>query len=82
MQVNLEKYTISISVIPDTNQDYYITLFPFHILEWDGLKYLGFLLKPNDYQKQDWSRLFQKVKKRLNFMVTGINVGSHMGIVY
>jgi hypothetical protein len=32
----------------------------------DGLKYLGFLLKPNDYIKEDWKWLLKKMDKRLN----------------
>jgi hypothetical protein len=29
------------------------------------LKYLGFLLKPNDYRKTDWRWLIEKLEKRL-----------------
>ena len=31
----------------------------------DGFKYLGFHLKPNDYQKLDWKWLIGKLEKRL-----------------
>ena len=32
----------------------------------DGIKYLGFTLKPNDYRKEDWKWLLKKLDKRLN----------------
>jgi len=31
----------------------------------EGLKYLGFHLKPNDYKKPDWMWLLEKLDKRL-----------------
>jgi hypothetical protein len=31
----------------------------------EGLKYLGFVLKPNDYRKEDWKWLLKKMEKRL-----------------
>jgi hypothetical protein len=31
----------------------------------EGLKYLGFNLKPNDYRKEDWTWLLKKLEKRL-----------------
>ena len=35
-----------------------------------GLKYLGFYLKPNDYRKQDWYWLLEKMEK-------GLKIWSH-----
>jgi hypothetical protein len=32
----------------------------------DGIKYLGFNLKPNDYRKADWIWLLGKLEKRLH----------------
>lgn len=32
----------------------------------EGIKYLGFKLKPNDYRKTDWMWLIVKIKKILN----------------
>ena len=40
--------------------------FPFSSMGLDvGLKYLRFCLKPNDYLKQDWYWLIEKLEKRL-----------------
>lgn len=40
--------------------------FQFQFLNFDnGLKYLGFHLKPNNYKKIDWIWLLEKIKKRL-----------------
>jgi hypothetical protein len=39
---------------------------PFRVFDLDeGLKYLGFQLKPNDYRKTDWLWLIAKLEKRL-----------------
>ena len=32
----------------------------------DGIKYLAFVLKPNDYQKMDWLWMIGKVEKKLH----------------
>ena len=31
----------------------------------DGVRYLGFFLKPNDYRKTDWFWLLAKIEKKL-----------------
>jgi hypothetical protein len=33
----------------------------------EGFKYLGFVLKPNDYVFRDWLWLFIKIQKRISF---------------
>ena len=39
--------------------------FPFLLVDINvGLKYLGFCLKPNDYLKQDWNWLIEKLEKK------------------
>ena len=38
--------------------------FPCKILD-EGVKYLGFFLKPNAYRNNDWSWLLKKIEKRL-----------------
>jgi len=41
--------------------------FPYQILEIkEGLKYLGFRLKPNDYKSADWMWLVEKIESRIN----------------
>lgn len=40
--------------------------FPFELGELDeGLKYLGFCLKPNCYSKQNWMWLVARIEKRI-----------------
>jgi hypothetical protein len=40
--------------------------FPSHDLN-DGIKYLGYSLKPNNYGKVDWMWLLSRIEKRVNF---------------
>lgn len=41
------------------------SLFPFEVKSIDdGLKYLGYFLKPNNFLKEDWIWLVEKVEKR------------------
>jgi hypothetical protein len=67
MQINDRKSSITTSLLSEeevlTHQNY----FPYErrSLE-EGLKYLGFNLKPNDYRKEDWKWLLQKLDKRIN----------------
>ena len=42
-----------------------IFCYPINSLE-EGLKYIGFSLKPNKYRKDDWSWLIQKVEARIS----------------
>jgi hypothetical protein len=35
----------------------------------EGIKYLGFMLKPNDYDFRDWMWLYVKIQKRIMFWV-------------
>ena len=45
---------------------HYKSLFPFARLAFeDGLKYIGFNLKPNNYRKVYWTWLIAKLEKRL-----------------
>jgi hypothetical protein len=66
MQINLQKFTLSLMHLRAPYMRYLSTIFPVlatDILE--GLKYLGFYLKPNDYWKLDWKWLIKKLEKRL-----------------
>jgi hypothetical protein len=48
----------------DTN--FYKSLFSFEVQDFDdGIKYLGFYLKPNCYKKYDWHWLIAKLEKCL-----------------
>eukprot|EP00253_Pinus_taeda_P033651 PITA_33651 len=66
MQINNNKSTIT-SVGCSVHEITYATQrFPFVILELnDGIKYLGFRLKPSGYKIADWLWLISKVEKRL-----------------
>ena len=54
MTVNPQKSTLIAHNMEDLEIQRYSTLFPFELkfLE-EGLKYLGFKLKPNHYKKED-----------------------------
>lgn len=42
------------------------SFFPFNFKDLDyGFKYMGFQLKPNNYQKLDWHWLLKKIEKRI-----------------
>jgi len=67
MEVNELKSTLSTNLLGEEERMAYTRAFPYshHLLE-DGLKYLGFKLKPNDYQKQEWKWLLEKLEKRIH----------------
>jgi hypothetical protein len=67
MQINSQKSTITTSEMDREEAVVYQRLFPFTIQDIsEGLKYLGFQLKPNKYRKEDWKWLLTKLEKRLN----------------
>jgi hypothetical protein len=54
MLVNDEKSCISYIGVLDDEHAYFSTFFPYVNTNLDdGMKYLGFMLKPNDYLKKD-----------------------------
>jgi hypothetical protein len=60
-------YTFGLEEGLETTLDRY---FPFPLLDFnDGVKYLGFYLKPNNYGKVDWNWLLGKVEKKYITMV-------------
>jgi hypothetical protein len=66
MIINEEKSTLTTNLLSYEERGLFRQLFPFSekTLE-EGLKYLGFVLKPNDYMKEDWIWLLKKLEKRL-----------------
>jgi hypothetical protein len=67
MQINIQKYTLSFSEMESEDEEIYRRLFPYTFQEFsEGLKYLGFNLKPNNYLKKDWKWLISKLEKRLS----------------
>jgi hypothetical protein len=52
MTINVQKSTISFTWMEEEVEDYYKAFFPYTTLDFqEGIKYLGFQLKPNDYRK-------------------------------
>jgi hypothetical protein len=67
MQINIQKSTLSFSEMEREEEEIYQSLFPFTFQDFsEGLKYLGFHLKPNNYLKKDWKWLISKLEKRLS----------------
>jgi hypothetical protein len=65
--INEGKYMMSIQNLEEEEIESYMTLFPFEVRDFDdGIKYLGFHLKPNNYKNIDWMWMLAKLEKRLN----------------
>lgn len=66
MQVNERKYSISTTIIDPQGLRHLSSIFLFQTrgLE-EGLKYLGFQLKPNEYRKRDMYLMLSKLEKQL-----------------
>jgi hypothetical protein len=66
MQINEHKSTISTSAMTEQEVELYKSTFNYEHKPFDeGMKYLGFHLKPNNYRKVDWAWLIAKLEKRL-----------------
>jgi hypothetical protein len=53
MQINIQKSTLSFSEMEREEKKFHQSLFPFTFQDFsEGLKYLGFHLKPNNYLKK------------------------------
>lgn len=66
MEVNVVKSSITYQFLREEERREFERIFPYNSVGLaDGLTYLGFHLKPNDYRKQDWSWLLEKLDKRL-----------------
>ena len=67
MVVNIDKSTITCSNLTEKEIQRLANRLPYRTLDIDdGLKYLGFYLKPNAYLKADWRWLLEKLEKRLH----------------
>ena len=68
MEINEGKSIITTHRMEDVEVGYATACFPFvRVTLDDGLKYLGFFLKPNNYLKKDWVWLIEKLERRLNY---------------
>jgi hypothetical protein len=67
MVINEGKSSLTTNLLTEEESLVYQQHFPFEEKRIDdGLKYLGFILKPNDYKKEDLIWLLKKLEKRLN----------------
>lgn len=67
MECNARKSTITTSGCSPNENKYYLHRFPYTLQYLDdGLKYLGFRLKPLHYRITDWTWLVAKIERRLN----------------
>lgn len=67
MEINIEKYTISLSDCTLQESQLATQYFPYQATNlMEGLKYLGFKLKPNGYKIAKWTWLVTKVEKRIS----------------
>jgi hypothetical protein len=67
MIFNALKSSISHLNISRDQQEWISSQFDFPVVDIEvGLKYLGFILKPNSYSIRDWMWLVEKVEKKLN----------------
>jgi len=66
MIINEGKFVLVANMNQNDDFHYMVGFFPFQVETMDrGLKYLGFLLKPNNYLKEDWMWLLGKIEKRI-----------------
>ena len=66
MEINFGKSTLSTHLLSEVERQEFLAFFPFSIGSMEeGMKYLGFYLKPNDYRKQEWVWLLDNMEKRL-----------------
>jgi hypothetical protein len=69
MQINKRKSTISMYSMRNEDTNLYKSLFSFEVQDFDdGIKYLGFYLKPNYYKKIQLALVDCKVEKMLEML--------------
>jgi hypothetical protein len=67
MEINEGKSSLTTNMLTKEEHLAFRKHFPFEENKLDdGLKYLGFFLKPNDYKKKDSKWILKKLEKRLN----------------
>jgi hypothetical protein len=66
MEINFLRSFISFYDLTPRAEREFKVLLPFNVVDFNkGLKYLGFMLKPNYYGYQDWIWLYRKTEKRI-----------------
>jgi len=65
MMINVAKSNMVITLVSEADLHYMVSKFSFMAQNFDeGIKYLGFHLKPNAYRKDDWKWLIGKLEKK------------------
>ena len=65
MRINEQKYTLTPINIEGSYIQRYTDILSFNISSFDdGLKYMGFRLKQNNYKKEDWNCLLENLEKK------------------
>jgi hypothetical protein len=65
MEINSHKSSVTLSSLSGEESHYIYMRLPFRVFDLDeGLKYLGFQMKPNDYWKTDWRWIIAKLEKK------------------
>jgi hypothetical protein len=64
--INVHKSTIYFYWMEEELEAFFKIVFPYKTLDFrEGIKYLGFHLKPNDHWKSDWHWLLAKLENQL-----------------
>jgi hypothetical protein len=81
MEINMGKSSIRSNALGVEAQDQLKNILPFALSDIDdGIKYLGFELKPNSYGYVDWLWLFKKIQARIDLWVNHfLSSGGHLG---
>jgi len=73
MQINSTKLYILFHKVPKAHVEHSQTLLPYPSKAFnEGLKYLGFHLKPLSYRFTDWIWLYNKIEARISCWVNGL----------
>ena len=66
MDINVGKSMVIPYLLSREEETVLSELFPFRTVAFEeGIHYLGFFIKPNDYRKRAWAWLLEKLDKRL-----------------
>jgi hypothetical protein len=68
MEINMGKSALYTYGLNDSLSTRIERIFSFQHLDFEGgLKYLGFILKPNNYGNKDWRWLMSRIEQRISF---------------
>lgn len=70
MVVNKNTFLIAMAQMDPMDLQMLLTYFPFPINHInDGLKYLGFHIKQNEYHTKDWDWIIAKIERHINLWI-------------